>query len=69
MAGWDTPTKLGPYPEAVKGAFSCDVDYAQLVNMYGATIGAPGRCSPAECTSGKNVRRENKPDIAEILTS
>ena len=57
------------YLEAVEGAFGCDVDYAQLVKMYGATIGAPGRYSPAECTGSKKIRREGKPDIAHVSTS
>src|SRR3982074_3094972 len=38
------------YLEAVEGAFGADVDYAQLVKLYGPTITAPGRYSPAECT-------------------
>jgi IS1 family transposase len=57
------------YLEAVEGAFGADVDYAQLVKMYGATIGAPGRYSPAECTGAKKIRREGNPDIAHVSTS
>ena len=57
------------YLEAVEGAFGADVDYAQLVKMYGATIGAPGRYSPAECTGSKKIRREGNPDIAHVSTS
>jgi IS1 family transposase len=57
------------YLEAVEGAFGCDVDYAQLVKMYGATIGAPGRYSPAECTGSKKIRREGNPDIDHVSTS
>ena len=57
------------YLEAVEGAFGCDVDYAQLVKMYGATITAPGRYSPAECTGTKKIRREGNPDIAHVSTS
>ena len=57
------------YLEAVEGAFGCDVDYAQLVKMYGPTIAAPGRYSPAECTGAKKVRREGNPDIAHVSTS
>ena len=34
------------YLEAVEGAFGGDVDYAQLVKLYGPTITAPGRYSP-----------------------
>ena len=57
------------YLQAVEGAFGCDVDYAQLVKMYGPTITAPGRYSPAECTGAKKVRREGNPDIAHVSTS
>ena len=57
------------YVEAVEGAFGGDVDYAQLVKLYGPTITAPGRYSPAECTGIKKIRREGSPDIAHVSTS
>ena len=57
------------YLEAVEGAFGADVDFAQLVKMYGPTITAPGRYSPAECTGIKKIRREGSPDIAHVSTS
>lgn len=57
------------YLEAVEGAFGADVDYAQLVKLYGPTITAPGRYSPAECTGIKKIRREGNPDIAHVSTS
>jgi IS1 family transposase len=57
------------YLEAVEGAFGCDVDYAQLVKMYGPTITAPGRYSPAECTGAKKMRVEGNPDINHVSTS
>ena len=57
------------YLEAVEGAFGADVDYAQLVKLYGATIAAPGRYSPAECIGSKKVRREGNPDIDHVSTS
>ena len=57
------------YLEAVEGAFGADVDYAQLVKMYGATFAAPGRYSPAECTGIKKIRREGNPDVAHVSTS
>jgi len=57
------------YLEALEGARSCDVDHAQLVKLYGATIGAPGRYSPAECTGSKKIRREGNPDIDHVSTS
>lgn len=57
------------YVEAVEGVFGGDVDYAQLVKLYGPTITAPGRYSPAECTGIKKIRREGNPDIAHVSTS
>jgi IS1 family transposase len=57
------------YLEAVEGAFGGDVDYAQLVKLYGPTITAPGRYSPAECTGIKKIRREGNPDVAHVSTS
>ncbi len=57
------------YLEAVEGAFGADVDFAQLVKIYGPTITAPGRYSPAECTGIKKIRREGNPDIAHVSTS
>lgn len=57
------------YLEAVEGAFGADVDYAQLVKMYGPTITAPGRYSPAECTGAKKVRVTGSPNPADVSTS
>ena len=57
------------YLEAVEGAFGCDVDYAQLVKMYGPTITAPGRYSHAECIGAKKVRVTGNPNIADVSTS
>ena len=58
------------YLEAVEGAFGCDVDYAQLVKLFGAAPeSAKGRYSPAECTGIKKTRIEGKPDIEHVSTS
>ncbi len=57
------------YLEAVEGAFGGDVDYAQLVKLYGPTITAPGRYSPAECIGARKTRIEGKPDEKHISTS
>jgi IS1 family transposase len=58
------------YLEAVEGSFGADVDYAQLVKMYGATSeSAKGRYSPAECTGIKKTIVEGKPDPKHISTS
>jgi IS1 family transposase len=57
------------YLEAVEGAFGADVDYAQIIKMYGQTPGGAGRYSPAECTGIKKVRIEGNPDIRKVSTS
>lgn len=57
------------YLEAVEGAFGGDVDFAQLVKLYGPTITAPGRYSPAECIGAKKLAVEGNPDIKHVSTS
>lgn len=57
------------YLEAVEGAFGADVDFAQLVKLYGPTITAPGRYSPAECIGARKQPVEGNPDIAHVSTS
>ncbi len=58
------------YLEAVEGAFGADVDYAQLVKIYGsAPESAKGRYSPAECTGIRKTRVEGDPDIKHVSTS
>lgn len=54
------------YLQAVEEAFGADVDYAQLVKIYGA---ATGRYSPAESTGIKKTTIEGKPDAAHVSTS
>lgn len=60
------------YLEAVEGAFGGDVDYAQLIKMYGGATGSKGhekKYSPAECTGIKKRTVEGNPDRALISTS
>ncbi len=59
------------YLEAVEGAFGCDVDYAQLVKLYGneGGKGSEVRYSPAECTGIRKRRVEGNPDEAHVSTS
>ena len=58
------------YLEAVEGAFGGDVDYAQLIKLYGTSSdNAKGRYSPADCTGIKKHRIEGKPDMAHVSTS
>ena len=58
------------YLEAVEGAFGGDIDYAQLVKIYGnAPESMKGRYSPAECIGAQKHRVEGSPDPAHISTS
>lgn len=58
------------YLEAVEGAFGADVDYAQLVKLYGSVPeSVKGRYSPAECTGTKKRRVEGEPDKKHVSTS
>ena len=58
------------YLEAVEGAFGGDVDYAQLVKMYGAAPESmKGRYSPAECTGIQKRRIEGNPAKEDVSTS
>jgi IS1 family transposase len=58
------------YLEAVKAAFGADIDYAQLLKIYGsAPENAKGRYSPAECTAARKERIECNPDSAHVSTS
>ncbi len=60
----------GAYLQAVEGAFGADVDYAQLVKIYGsAPESMKGRYSPAECTGIKKTRIEGEPDEKHVSTS
>ena len=58
------------YLEAIEGAFGGDVDYAQLVKIYGASPESmKGRYSPAECTGARKERIEGNPDMKHVSTS
>ena len=59
------------YLEAVEGAFGGDVDYAQLIKLYGSEGGVSSdkRYSPAECTGTRKRRVEGDPDPAYVSTS
>jgi IS1 family transposase len=65
-----TTDGLKSYLDAVEGAFGADVDYAQLVKLYGASPdSAKGRYSPAECTATIKTRITGSPDKEHVSTS
>lgn len=58
------------YLNAVEDAFGADVDYAQLVKLYGAAPeSAKGRYSPAECIGARKEVIEGSPDPKHVSTS
>ncbi len=57
------------YLEAVEGAFGADIDYGQVVKIYGPTIDKGGRYSPAECTGIRKQSVEGRPDMDHVSTS
>ena len=60
------------YLEAVEGALGGDVDYAQLIKLYGEPTGQKGherKYSPSECTGTRKRRVEGNPDPAAVSTS
>ena len=59
-----------PYLSAVEDAFGAEIDYAQLVKIYGNAEQAPEvRYSPAVCMGARKARITGKPDYAHISTS
>lgn len=63
-----TTDGLKVYLEAVEGAFGADVDFAQLVKIYGA-LQEETRYSPAECLGCETKRVQGNPDPKYISTS
>lgn len=57
------------YLDAVEDAFGADVDFAQLVKVYGPEISGPGRYSPAPCVGAHKHRVEGNPDLKHVSTS
>ena len=58
------------YLGAVEGAFGGDVDYAQLVKLYGQpSESEQRRYSPAHCIGTRKVAVVGRPDMSELSTS
>jgi len=58
------------YLEAVESTFGGDIDYAQLIKMYGdVPENMKGKYSPADCTGIKKTRIEGNPDGRHVSTS
>ena len=63
-----TTDGLKVYLDAVEGAFGADIDYAQLIKIYGASQ-EEVRYSPAECIGCERKRVQGNPDPKHISTS
>ena len=67
-----TTDGLGAYLDAVEGAFGIDVDFAQLVKMYGTVPtgrDAATRYSPPVCVGARKERFKGEPDPDYVSTS
>lgn len=58
------------YLDAVEDAFGADIDYAQLIKIYGnAPEQGEVRYSPAVCMGARIAKISGKPDFAHVSTS
>ncbi len=57
------------YRQVVEGVFGTEIDYGQLVKIYGKTHGPAGRYSPAECIGARSKKIIGNPDEKHISTS
>jgi IS1 family transposase len=57
------------YLEAVEHAFGREIDYAQLVKMYGQDTESEKRYSPAKCIGTEKHVVQGNPDISKVSTS
>jgi IS1 family transposase len=57
------------YLEAVEDAFGVEVDYAQLVKIYGEGPKTEARYSPAQCMGARKAVIIGKPDFQHVSTS
>ena len=64
-----TTDGLKAYLEAVDSAFGADIDYAQLVKLYGKENTEETKYSPAKCIGAVREVRMGKPDLGGVSTS
>jgi len=57
------------YLEAVEHAFGREIEYAQLVKMYGQDVENEKRYSPAKCIGAEKHVVQGNPDISKVSTS
>jgi hypothetical protein len=57
------------YLNAVEKSFAGDVDYAQIIKLYGNTPEGQTRYSPGECIGVQKSRVAGSPDLEHVSTS
>jgi len=57
------------YLDAVESAFGSDIDFSQLVKIYGQTIEGQKRYSPPQCIGTIKTPINGNPDILKVSTS
>lgn len=59
------------YVEAIDGAFGVEVDFAQLIKLYGGSAAQAGEShySPPKCVGARKQHRTGSPDPKHISTS
>ena len=57
------------YLEAVENAFGSDIDFSQLVKLYGQTAEGQKRYSPPQCIGTLKTKINGNPDTHNISTS
>ena len=67
-----TTDRHSAYLQAVEEAFGADIDYAQLVKLYGEPPASPEaarRYSPTECVGSRKTNITGNPDPRHVSTS
>jgi hypothetical protein len=57
------------YLEAVEDAFGSEIDFSQLIKIYGNTEEGQKRYSPAQCIGTEKIRVNGNPDDKSVSTS
>jgi IS1 family transposase len=57
------------YVEAIEKVYGSEIDYAQIVKLYGQTLETEKRYSPAQCIGAEKHVVQGNPDATQISTS
>jgi hypothetical protein len=57
------------YLQAVERVYGSEIDYAQLIKLYGQDLEVEKRYSPAKCIGANKQIFQGKPDVKDISTS